>query len=282
MAKHPCHSVTRRTTDITQPRGGYLNPNLFTVYNVLTDYKLRPTENIHPALLGSVVDYLTRIMLGIAPKDAFALSLMGAAVFDETYPDSSSFKTESAVKQIQILIQDVQTLCPKSVVAACKIAGYDVCARASIAGYKPVETINPDNNTIQNIMTLVNRSVAFWSHSKNEPVTAAGLDFNNAYTREISSGMCGYLTEHTLWDMRVIRTELNNKHTLRLLINYLMGVQSSHPEFDSIQNLGIYNPRLSKAYFLPIKNIPLETIKEVADKVIGYGPAWAPYFISKK
>ena len=44
----------------------------------------------------------------------------------------------------------------------CKLVGYDVCFRAGVIGYKPVEEIKPDSDTIENIVIMVKRSLAFW------------------------------------------------------------------------------------------------------------------------
>ena len=64
--------------------------------------------------------------------------------------------------------------------------------------------------------------------------------------------------------------EENKDHTLQLLIYYLMGRRSIHPEFQTIENLGIFNPRQNTIYQLPISEISDEVIKEVETVVIGY------------
>ncbi len=50
----------------------------------------------------------------------------------------------------------------ESVNNVCKLVGYDVCFRAGIMGYKPVEEINPDSDTIGNIVIMIERSLTFW------------------------------------------------------------------------------------------------------------------------
>ena len=51
---------------------------------------------------------------------------------------------------------------------------------------------------------------------------------------------------------------------------YLMGSHSIHEEFQSVEKLGIFNPRLNKVYLLNINEIPSEVITQVANDVIGY------------
>ena len=52
-------SVTNRIKDVKQPSGGYINPSAFKV-ETIEDGKVLGEENLHPSVLGMVVDYLTR------------------------------------------------------------------------------------------------------------------------------------------------------------------------------------------------------------------------------
>ncbi|PFR64601.1 hypothetical protein COK29_26985, partial [Bacillus cereus] len=97
-----------------------------------------------------------------------------------------------------------------------------------------------------------------------------GFTFKGGYTPSINTGDGDFLTENTIWDFKVSKSVPTNKHTLQLLIYYLMGVDSIHSEFKQIENLGIFNPRLNKVYLLPISTISNEIINEVNTTVIGY------------
>lgn len=50
-----------------------------------------------------------------------------------------------------------------------------------------------------------------------------------------------------------------------------MGLHSVHPEFQSIKYLGIYSPRLNQVYRIAVTDISEDVIREVEEKVIGYG-----------
>ncbi|MCL2838075.1 MAG: hypothetical protein FWE04_03265 [Oscillospiraceae bacterium] len=57
-------SVTRRIKAIKQPKGGYINPKLFQVTEIdesglSVDLK---SENIQASIIGTAVDYLTRVL----------------------------------------------------------------------------------------------------------------------------------------------------------------------------------------------------------------------------
>ena len=99
---------------------------------------------------------------------------------------------------------------------------------------------------------MVERSKLFWK--KYGPITVDGFTFENGgYTSTVTTGDGDYLTANTIWDFKVSKSEPTNKHTLK-----------------NITNLGIFNPRLNKAYILDVNNISTEIIKTVENDVICY------------
>lgn len=124
------------------------------------------------------------------------------------------------------------------------------------------------DETIENIRTMVKRSLTFIENYG--PITKDGFTLDGAYTDIITIGDGDYLTADTLWDFKVSKKEPNKDQTLQILIYYIMGKHSNYLEFNNIQNLGIFNPRLNKAYSLSVSDISDEIITEVSEKVIGY------------
>ena len=260
-------SVTKRISMVKQPYGGYLNKNKFDV-SVIDDGKiLNEKENISPSLIGLAVDYLTRFMMGASTKEAFKISLLGASCLD-LFLNNASGKKGIALKNAEKLLKGVKGLDDKSVSNACKLVGYDVCFRASIMGYRPVEEINPDSDTIENIVIMVNRGLKFWK--EYGPIIKDGFTFEGGYTDIVTAGDGDYLTKETLWDFKVSKDELKSKYTLQLLMYYIMGCHSIHSEFKEIQKLGIFNPRKNKVYIANISLIDSEILDEVSREVIGY------------
>lgn len=166
------------------------------------------------------------------------------------------------------LLKGIKGLDYKSVNNACKLVGYDVCVRAGIIGYKPVEEIKPDSDTIENIVIMVERSMTFWK--EYGPITKDGFTFEGGYTDIVSSGDGDYLTKDTLWDFKVSKHEPISKNTLQLQMYYIMGCHSIHPEFKKIEKFGIFNPRKNKVYIADISLISPEIIEEVSQNIIGY------------
>lgn len=248
-------SVTKRISTVKQPRGGFIKPKDFVITELLDTDRLIENENIHSSLVGLAVDYLTRLLIGEPIEEVFKVSLLGASKVNE-------FKLASN------LMQNIHGVDVDSIVNACKLVGFDVAYRSGVQGYRPVEDINPDEATIFNVKIMVNRGLNFFK--LYGPIVKSGFTFEGGYTSSINTGDGDFLTANTLWDFKVSKSEPTNKHTLQVLIYYLMGLRSIHPEFQQIENLGMFNPRLNKVYLLPVNNISNEIINEVNSAVIGY------------
>lgn len=248
-------SVTRRAKEAKQPRGGYIPAKEFSVKTRDDGIELKQTENIHASLVGLAVDYLTRFMMGAPLEEAFEISLLGASIIN---------KTGNARK----LLKEIRCLDNRSITNACKLTGYDVCFRTGIGLYKPVQAIEPDENTIFNVRTMVNRSINFWE--EYGPIVESGFTFEGGYTNIVSSGDGDYLTKDTLWDFKVSKYGPRSSHTLQLLMYYIMGCHTIKSGFKSLRYIGIFNPRLNSVYLLDITKINPEVIDEVSCVVIGY------------
>ncbi len=248
-------SVTQRIKEIKQPYGGYIPIKNFSVNMRHDGIELKSDENIHASLIGLAVDYLTRFMMGVSLEEAFNISLLGASVIKEA-------------GNAKRLLAEIQGLDDKSIINTCKITGYDVCFRAGVQGYKPIQTIEPNMDTIFNIRTMVERSLKFWNDYG--PIVRAGFTFEGGYTNIVSSGDGDYLTKDTLWDFKVSKNPTNSKYSLQLLMYYIIGNHTNQSEFNHIHNLGIYNMRLNSVYLLDISKIDSEVIDKVSNVVIGY------------
>ena len=248
-------SVTGRIKQIKQPYGGYLPTKTFT-RTVLSDGKeLNENENVGGSIIGLAVDYLTRIMLKEPPEKVFFASLSGARLVEE----------EPIARK---LLSRVQGLDNVSIVCACKLSGFDVCFRSSIIGYKPIELIKPDLDTISNIKVMVERSLHFFE--LYGPITTSGFTFEGGYTSTVNSGDGDFCTKDTLWDFKVSKKHIVPAHTLQVLMYYIMGFHSKHVFFKDIKQLGFFNPRLNTVYTCSISDIPKETINIVEKEVLCY------------
>ena len=298
-------SVTGRIKEVKQPRGGYLKPSDFHKEIYDDHITLAPTENIHSAILGMATDYMVRFMLDDNPEEAFKVCRWGYenrldALID-TIPDEVALelKKERGYKKLSLgdikrgliaindgdnsadeLIERIVGLDDESIVAVCKLVTYDVWLRdpigASLA--KGPAEINPDADTIHNIRTMIQRSVSFWK--MKGPITKDGFAFSeenecgkvlkSGYTKTVTHGDGDYLTKDTMWEFKTTRSNITSKHTLQLLMYYIMGKHSEMDIYREIKKIGLFNPRLNVAYTLDVDNIPSDIIETVEKEVICY------------
>jgi hypothetical protein len=254
--RSPGYSVTQRIKQINQPRGGYINPRTLEVVSLGDGIDaLNPGETVSPGLIGSAVDYLTRFMLGDPVKEAFAISMLGA-------------RRIGMHSKASRLMAGIEGLDDRSIINAVKLSGFDVCFRSNPGNYRPVEGINPDKATIQNVRTMVERALHFFD--EYGPVVFGGFTFEGGYTDTVSSGDGDFMTADTLWDFKVSKSRPTKNHTLQVLMYWRMGLRSIHAEFQNVRYLGVYNPRLNEVYRISVDHIPRDVIVEVDRDVIGY------------
>lgn len=253
----PHMTVTQRAKAVKQPRGGYIKRVEFDEVSLgAGDEVLNEYENVHASLMGMAIDYLTRFILTGDREDAFKISLLG----------SEKIKKKRTANK---LLRGVTGLDDKSIANAIKLSGFDVLYRAGRMGYVPVEEIKPDQATIENVRIMVERTLNFIE--KYGPITKEGFTFEGAYTKVISTGDADYLTEDTLWDLKVLKNYFTKNHTMQLFIYRRMGLRSDYETFKKIKKLGIYNPRKNKAFTYDLSKLSQETIRIVDEEVIGYG-----------
>jgi|GEM_PF-809588 len=249
------YSVTQRANSVSQPYGGYVKPSSFQKTVLEDGIALSDLENIHAALIGIAVDYLSRFLTGAKKEEAFKTSLIRAQIISEE-------------RNAQRLLNGISGEDDTSIINACKLAGYDVCLRVGRAGYKPVEGINPNTETINNVRIMVNRSIVFFN--TYGPVVDEGMTFPSGYTKLVSSGDADFMTADTLWDFKVSKHSITSKQTLQLLMYYIMGIHSAKEKYKAIEKIGFFNPRLNTVYLKEIKDISKEVMIAVENDVIGY------------
>lgn len=249
-------TVTARINEVQQPYGGYLPLKSFKKTTFEDGRILNFNENIHASLIGIAVDYLTRFMMGDTVEKAFDISLRGAYVIGMT----------AEAQKLQCQITGLDDL---SITSACKLAGFDVCYRKSPAAYKPVENINPNSETIENIRIMVQRSMTFWE--EYGPIVCSEPTFEGGYTDTVNAGDGDYVSKDTLWDFKVSKSMPTSSHTLQILMYYVMGKHSFNEYYANVTNIGIFNPRLNMAFTCAVSNISTETIELIEKDVICYG-----------
>ena len=255
-------SVTERINQIKQPYGGYVKPSLLHAVQLPINEELSLNENIHGSIVGLAVDYLTRLMLGDDVEHAFKTSLEGLRL-------ARNFKLDISEKELINLVM-IKDLNDDSIFNACRLAYFDVWIRNPFNAFSSsFREVNPDKETINNIRIMVERNLHIFKLCGG--VKAKGFTFEGGgYTNLVDSGDGDFIADDTLWDIKTIKSKPTNKHTLQLLMYWIMGKHSNQSIFNNINCIGIFNPRYNIVYKLKVSDIPEEVIKEVEDNVIGY------------
>jgi hypothetical protein len=256
-------SVVGRIKEVKQPPGGHVSPKLFQV--LYPGGATGPTpldhhaETVSPGLVGTAVDYLTRLANGAEPREAFRISLLGAERLGPSEFHGADWAVEN-LKPGRVNVEAIRV--------ACRLVNYDVAYRRDPRLYNPDARTSPDETTVAHISTMVERSREFFR--EHGPIMLDGFTFEGAYTSTVQTGDGDFLTPDTLWDFKVMVAAPKSDHTLQLLMYYIMGRRSIHAEFQAITHLGLFNPRLNTAYRLPVAAVPIATIADVERDVIGY------------
>lgn len=276
-------SVTSRVKEVKQPRGGYIKPSAFVETKRHDDFVLNENENVHSAIIGMAVDYLTRFMLNGDVRKAFAVSIKGFLTADE-------YGVPMAEHTGERLISCITGLDDESIRCACKLVAFDVWYRNpnDAVRSKQSDEIEPDAATIENVRILVKRSLSFFEDygpvvadefsfcpetpnaMKYAEMLKTGKGMYGGYTSTVSTGDGDFLTADTMWDFKVSKSKPTSKHTLQLLMYWIMGQYSGQSVYEGIINVGIFNPRLNAVYTLDMSTVPDGVIGAVERDVICY------------
>lgn len=246
-------SVTMIAKNAEQPRGGFISPKRMKKEHY-SDGVVLKEENISPNTVGMAVDYLARVAMGTEPEKAFAISLRGA--------DLSGHGAEA-----KDLVDGIKGLDDESIRNACRLVGFDQVVRAGIMDPGMYGFSVPDDATCQNIRTMVERTVKFFEI--HGPVLIDGVTFIGGYTDTVTSGDGDYVTDDTIWDLKVSKSEPTSKYTLQLAMYFLMGKRSVWPELQEVKKIGIFNPRLNASYSFDMGTLETSTVSQI-EKIIGY------------
>jgi hypothetical protein len=231
--------ISDRIKQVEQPEGGYIPPETLKVEPVDEDVDtLNPEENVSPYLINSAVNYMARFMMGGMP----AQYIFGhpVSVARRIGGDALAFKARD-------LATTIKGLDDESIINAVKLSGFDACFFADSESCQPIEEINPDEATIQNVRTMVERSLRF----------------------RVDADVPKWSMPETLWGINVSKSCPTQAQTLPLLIDLFEGLCSSQAFlFHNIKYLGIYNPRLNEFYWISVDGIPRNVLAEVDQDLI--------------
>ena len=276
-------TVVSRIKQIKQPYGGYVPLTMFEEIKFDDEIILNDNETIHASIVGMAVDYLTRFIINNNAEEAFHISIIGAKSKDKIMGSNGK-----CLKEAYKSLKKVCGLDDESITNAVKLAKFDIWHRNPFAALQTNDTNEPSSETIENIRILVNRTIN--ALKKFGTITKYGFTFEppnkeslqedflkilrikpfGGYTRTVSTGDGDYLTQDTLWDLKVSKTKPRSNDTLQILMYWIMGQHSGQDIFKDITKIGLFNPRLNTVYHLEVSKIPKKVIEAVEKDVICY------------
>lgn len=280
---------------VNQPEGGYIDFKDFHEDSFEDDTMISggSKENIFASTVGLTVDYLTRYLLTNSKEEAFDMPYKGFEILKQYaiikgmqikvihklgLENDPEFEYSSLDEEIastnwdkiynKLLSRLDLELSDKYISAAVKLACFDVAYRSSPEYFTGIRHITPDSVTIDHIRCLIQRTLAMLQ--SYGPLISTGFNFPEAYTENIVNGDADYLTENTLWDLKVINDHFNQAHVMQLLLYWRFGMKSNPKQFSKTKFIGILSPRQNKAYRYDLSQIPKEFIDFLDYEIIGY------------
>jgi hypothetical protein len=207
-------TVMQRIKQIKQPRGGFIPPKTLEQAQFLDSHELNTVENLSPMVMGIMVDYLTRYAQTGSVEEAFAIPLRGLELAKTYTPEWPM------VKQADDLLDKIDGFSEVSLDAATIFTTFfDTYYRVGPRVAQTLDPKAPDTATRQNMMIMVDRSITFFTAVS--PLVASDLTFEGGYTETVNKGDADFMSETTLWDMKVSKNPPTKENTLQVAMYYL-------------------------------------------------------------
>ena len=278
--KRPVTSIVSQPN--LQPHGGFIpvkdlteeqlsdNKDRVSLYTMeqLIDLSCK-MGTLSPQTIGLIVDYLTRteiaLFAGATPKEAvfnaFIISVYGAKMAN---------KLDEAVELENKLIEQYSKEkidYRKIVQVASELVVFDAVFRA---GYynpdlKKTKVSTEDRDAVQ----LMVGGVKLYLIEK-EKIAALGVSFEAKDADNVAPSDADFLTEESLIDLKCSSSKPTSKHTLQLILYYILGLHEFPNEFQKLKYLKIINPRLDKVFSYEVEKLNVEDLKYIEKEIMGY------------
>ena len=228
-----------------------------------SELKMNNEESISLSLMNSTVGYMSKFLYFTNNGETIDSALMKAFKpafrgIDIMLIYSNICGEESDIFRNHIM-KDITGLNPPSLIAACKLASYDIWLNKKFNTVidHDLDSINLNEETLENLRIMIIRSLNFFD--KYGPITE--YDFTS------KTGGMSFLTKDTIWDFNVYKDDISSKDALQLLTYYLM-VKHSKEVFKDVKKLGFFNPRKGVVYTLKIARIPKKMINYISKEIL--------------
>lgn len=229
-----------------------------------SELKVNNEESISLSLMNSTVGYMSKFLYFTNNGETIDSALMKAFKPAFRGIDIMLIYSNICGEEADIfrnhIVKDITGLNPPSLIAACKLASYDIWLNKKFNTVidHDLDSINLNEETLENLRIMIIRSLNFFD--QYGPITE--LDFR------FKTGGISFLTKDTMWYFNVLKDDITSEHTLQLLIHYLMGKRSKKEIFKNVKRLGFFNPRKGVVYTLKIARIPKKMINYISKEIL--------------
>ena len=276
MIKRPVSSIVNIPK--IQPHGGFAPPK--EMEEVLLDDDPRDRYewlvdttckmgSLSPQIRGLVFDYLLRVELAImagaavddAVLNAFQVSFMGANIagrFDEA--------EKLAIKLVELYKKQKRDRQRIAQVAS-ELVIYDAVFRGAF--YNPNAEVPKVNKDDKNALDLMLMAAECYLLEK-EKIVSLGFSFRATGAENVCQSDGDLLTEDSIIEIKCSAKKPTSKHTLQLLLYYILGMHEYPNEFKTIKFIKVLNPRLGRVYSYEIQKVGIDNLKHIEQKIMGY------------
>lgn len=220
------------------------------------EYQLNDKEYIPAGIVGSAVDYLSRMMITGDKSKAFEISFLF-----KKYPVFVNNPGHELCKLADKLLEQITGLDDLSIIRACQLVCYDLIIRAGVSafksGFEHCMSLPPEDykSTVENIRVMVQRCIEYFKGCA--PVTETGF----CVRYESLKGDGDFVTETALVDLKTSKRKISLKDKRQLFLYWYAGLHTEGLNFSKIDTLNIFNPRLNIAWKLKTSQFTEELLE---------------------
>ena len=214
-------------------------------------------------IVGSAVDYLSRMMITGDKSKAFEISFL----FKKHHPFFVNNPDHELCKYADKLLEQITGLDDSSIKKACHLVCYDLLYRVNDSAFKVAfnavfehyMSSPPEDykSTIENIRVMVQRCMEYFKGCA--PVTETGfcVKYGNLY------GDGDVVTVRDLCDLKTSKRKTSLKDKRQVLLYWYAGLHTEGLDFSKIDTLSIFNPRLNMAWKLNVSQLSEELLDDL-------------------
>ena len=271
--------ISHRTATARQPRDGYVPLSWFRSRTFGPEVPF-DGNRLKPSEVGTLVDYLTRYSdmreKGLSKQEAdvaFESCMRGATNLERNLRyNKREFKDSPIACCKSELAKVTYPLNNLSVKAAARVTFFDAFVNTDVRHHtRKFSNFDLSDGETARIRRMVRNGIRMMGADGGIKT----FDFvipKDPHSTRITGGRGDYLTEKTLYDMKVSWSEPKVEWTLQILIYYLMGLSVGLDGFDKLKYIGIVNPRLNKTWRCSTATLRRNknALRKVCESVIGY------------